>query len=179
MSQTRRFPFPRNVPNVSPAEFSQIITILPATDTFTLGGEPNYVSVAPWKTVGDRNTETPYNCVAIEFITDEPMTIGNGTTDLIGLYGQIDLVSNPTVASDRKRTLLAILGVNLLGAAPQIPIVVQAGPGDLVGYTQLVSNVAVYDRLSIGGVIGNVALPIEATTVTVVARPIRARDYLG
>jgi hypothetical protein len=179
MSQTRRFPFPRNVPNVSPAEFSQIITILPATATFTLGGEPNYVSVVPWKIAGDRNTEAPYTCVAIEFITSDPMTIGNGTTDLIGLYGQIDLTGNPTATNERKRTLLAILGVNLLGAAPQIPIVVQAGPGDLVGYTQLVSNVAVYDRLSIGGVLNDVSLPIEATTVTVVARPIRTRDYLG
>lgn len=178
MSQTLRFPFPRELPRISPAEYSQIITILPATDTLKLGGEAAYVSVAPWKTAGIQNTEAPYACVAIEFASANPMTIGNGTTDLIGLYGQIDLVANPTLPTERRRQLLAILGVSLGGVAPQIPIVQQAST-DLVGFTQLVGDVTVYDRLSVGGVLSDIALPIEATTVIVTARPIRRRDYLG
>jgi hypothetical protein len=180
MSQLLRFPFPRPIPGVSPAEESQIITLESAlAGTLPLGGSQNYTSVAAWKTSGNRNTETPYTCVAIEFSADGVGTIGNGTTELIGLFGQIDLVANPTTLAGRKRTLLAILGINIGNQMPQIPIVVQVGPAnDVVGYTQLVSNVAAYDRLSIGGVLGTVDIP-EAREITVVARPLRRKDYLG
>lgn len=177
--QTFRFPYLRQLPNVAPAEVSQIITLAAGVTSLALGGEQSYTSIVPWKTAGDRNTEAPYPCVALEFSGSGSGIIGNGTTELIGLFGQIDLTANPTIAANRRRTLLAILGLNLGAALPQIPLVAQAGPAsDLVGYTQLVSNIAVYDRLSIGGVLADVFVP-EGLTLTVVARPIRRRDYLG
>lgn len=178
MSATLRFPYPRLIPNIGQAETSQIITIASGVTMLPLGGAQNYADVRAWKIAGERS-EAPYPCVAIEFMGSTTGTIGNGTTDLIGLYGQIDLVANPTSAADRKRTLLAILGVGLGNQMPQIPIVTQAGPAnDVVGFTQVLSNIAVYDRLSIGGVLADVNLN-DNFAVTVVARPIRRREYLG
>lgn len=178
--QTLRFPYPRPIPNVGRSETSQIITLIDAqAGTLKIGGEQAYVDVSVWKTAGDRNTETPYNCVAIEFSGTGAGTLGNGTSELVGLFGQIDLIANPTTPSDRKRTLLAIIGTTIGNQMPQIPIVSQAGIGaDLVGYTQLVGNIAAYDRLSIGGVLADVTIP-ESMLLTVVARPLRRRDYLG
>lgn len=178
MSSTLRFPYNHAVPNAGRKEASQIITLLEAADNLPEGGENAYVDVRAWHTAGDRNTEAPYTCVVLEFSASAATTIGDGSTQLIGLYGQIDLVENPRAANERKRTLLAILGINLGGTAPQIPIVQQGGGGDLVGFSQMVSNIAAYDRLSIGGVLGDV-LTVEGVEVTVVARPLRRRDYLG
>lgn len=180
MSSTLRFPRPRNIPNVGQAEIDQIITILPATvGPLLLGGEQAYVSVNPWKLVGE-GTETPYSCIVLEFASSvAAATIGDGLTDMIGLYGQIDLATNPTTAAQRKRTLLAVLGINLGQVMPQIPIRTQAAPAnDLIGFSQVVSNIGNYDRLSIGGVLADVALP-EGMNLTVTARPIRRKDYLG
>lgn len=180
MSQTLRFPFPRPLPGVGPAETSQIIVLGAAlAGSLPLGGAQNYVSVADWKTAGNRNTETPYTCVAIEFSADGAGTLGDGTTELIGLFGEIDLVAIPANNTQRIRTLLAILGIGIGNQMPQIPLVAQVAPAnDIVGYTQLVSNVAAYDRLSVGGVLGTVEIP-EGRDVTIIARPLRRKDYLG
>jgi hypothetical protein len=180
MSTMIRFPFNRPIPNVGPAELSQIITILPATATIERGGAQAYADVRPWKQAGPLTTEAPYTCVVIEMSATAALTIGNGTTEMIGLYGQIDLAANPANAAQRKRTLIGILGLPLGAQMPQIPIVQQAAAAlDLVGFSQVFSNIAAYDRLSVGGVFGDVAVPVENETLTVVARPIRRRDYLG
>lgn len=180
MSTTLRFPFNRNRANIARNEISQIITILPLTvGNLRVGGAQTYADVRAWETAGERNTEAPYPCVVVEFSGSVAGIIGNGTTDLIGLYGQIDSVDAPTTAAQRKRTLLAILGLNIGNQMPQIPLVQQAAAAsDFVGFSQAISNVAAYDRLSIGGVLADVALP-ENMLITVVARPIRQRDYLG
>lgn len=180
MSTTLRFPFNRTRFNVARNELSQIITILPLTvTTLRVGGAQTYTDVRPWQTTGERNTEAPYPCVVIEFSGNAAGIIGNGTTDLIGLYGQIDAVDNPTSAAQRKRTLIAVLGINIGNPMPQIPLVQQAAAAsDFVGFSQAISNIAVYDRLSIGGVLANVALP-DNLIISVTARPIRQRDYLG
>lgn len=180
MPATVRFPYNRNIPNVGRNELTQIIQIRApgAGGALPAGGDQAYADVRPWKIAGE-NTEAPYTCVVLEFSGSAAGTIGNGTTELIGLFGQIDLVTAPTVAVDRKRTLIAVVGINIGNTMPQIPLIQQAAAAsDLVGFSQAFNNIAVYDRLSIGGVLGDVALP-EGLNLTVVARPIRRRDYLG
>lgn len=178
MSETLRFPFNRDIPHVGRNESSQILTIASAVTSLPLGGAQSYADIRPWKISGEQ-TEAPYPCVVLEFSSNIPTTIGNGTTDLIGLYGQIDLVQNPASATDRKRQFLGVIGINIGNVMPQIPIVQQAGPAnDVVGFSQMFNNIAVYDRLSIGGVLAAVTLG-EGVQLTVVARPIRRREYLG
>lgn len=178
MSATIRFPYNRTIPNKGPSEASQIITIAGAKATLPLGGEQDYTDVRIWQRAGERS-EVPYECVVLEYSANTAGTIGNGSTQMIGLYGQIDLVDNPTTAADRKRTLIAILGLNLGNQMPQIPIINQAGPAsDFVGFSQGLHNIGVYDRLSVGGVFGDIAMP-ESLLITVVARPIRRKDFLG
>jgi hypothetical protein len=178
MSETIRFPYNRNLP-IAASEATQIITILPAkTGTLALGGEQSYVSIAPWKTA-DESTAAPYACIALEFRGTIAGTIGNGTSELIGLYGQVNLVTTPTTNAQRQRQLIAVLGLQLGLLYPQIVIVRQSAPAsDLVGTTILASNIAVYDQLSIGGVTGAVTIP-EGMTFSVVARPIRRKDFIG
>lgn len=179
MSQTIRFPYNRDIPTAGSSESNQIITILPSkTVSLAQGGEQNYVSIAAWKSAGE-STESPYNCVVLEFSANIAGTIGNGTTELIGLYGQINLTSNPTLAAQRKRTLLGLVGFNLGATNPQIRIVQQAAAAnDFVGISQVFTNIAAYDQLSIGGVLGTVTIP-ENLELTVVARPLRIKDFIG
>lgn len=178
MTDTIRFPYNHTMPS-APSESNQIITVLNAkTVQLARGGEQSYASVAAWKTAGE-STEAPYTCVVIEVSANVAGTIGNGTTDMIGLYGQINLVDTPTNNTQRKRTLLGIIGLNIGNNMPQIPIVQQAAAAnDLVGFSQVFNNIAAYDQLSVGGVLGNVALA-EGVQVTVTARPLRIRNYLG
>ena len=179
MSSTVRFPYNRNIPNVGSIERSQLITIASGLTSLKLGGEQAYTSIRPLWIAGE-GREAPYVCIVIEFRADAGVgTIGNGTTDLVGLYGEIDLVETPTIAAERNRALLGIIGINLGNNAPQIPIVQQAGPAsDRVGFSQVFSNIACYDRLSIGGVLADITLP-EGLQISVTARPIRHKDYNG
>lgn len=179
MTITIRYPLNREIPNYSKSESSQIITIFSGNNALVLGGEQNYADVRAWHTTDERNMASPYSCVSIEFSATSAFTLGDGETELIGIYGQIDQVETPTTAAQRKRMLLAILGLGLGSQMPQVPIVQQAGPAlDFVGFSQMLSNLPAFDRLSIGGVLGPVLIP-EGITVTVVARPLRQREFLG
>lgn len=175
MPTTIRFPFNRNTANHA-AELNQIITILPSTATILAGGEATYTSIQPWKLNGSAD-EAPYTCIVLEFTATVATTIGDGTTQAIGLYGQVNLNAAGTPANQRRRHLLGIVGVNLGETFPQIPIIAQAS-AELVGYAHITADIAAYDALSIGGVFGNVVIG-DGASLTVVARPIRARDYLG
>jgi hypothetical protein len=179
MTSTIRYPLNREIPNFAQAESSQIITIFSGNNALVLGGEQAYADVRAWHTADERNMASPYSCVSIEFSANGAFTLGDGETELIGIYGQIDLVAAPTLAAQRKRMLLAILGLGLGSQMPQIPIVQQAGPAsDFVGYSQMLGSLPAFDRLSIGGVLGPVLIP-EGVTLTVVARPLRQREFLG
>lgn len=176
MSSTIRFPHNRIIPNVGPNEDTQIITLHAAVTAFPRGGVSAYTSIRPWWISGD-NDAAPYECIVIEFSSTLAGTLGDGEDDLIGLYGEVDLVETPANPAQRIRTLLGLIGINIGNAAPQIPFVV--GPAaDVVGYSQMFNNIAGYDRLSIGGVLADVNAPGDAA-ITVRARPIRRRDYLG
>lgn len=170
MSETLRFPLLKAVTGVGPDESSLVLTLGNALTQLALGGEANYTSLAPWK-LDVNATETPFGCAVIEFIGSASGVIGDGTIP-IGLYGGITLADGTI-----QKTLLGILGVNYAGTTvPQIPIVAQGG-GDIVGFSQPIANVAAYDSLSIGGVTSNIAW--EGFTVTVKARPLRRRAWLG
>jgi hypothetical protein len=179
MSATVRFPFNHSIPNVGPPERSQIIRIASSLTSLKLGGEQDYTSIRPLWIAGE-NREAPYTCIVVEFRAEAGVgTIGNGTTDLVGLYGEIDLVETPTNATERNRALLGIIGINLGNNAPQIPMVQQAGPAsDRVGFSQVFTNIACYDRLSVGGVLADITLP-EGLQISINVRPIRHKDYNG
>jgi hypothetical protein len=174
MSKTIRFPLLRNVPSVGRDESSLVVNVLTNAPVLSLGGaNGGYVSCEVWKTLR-RATESPYTCFALEFTASAALVIGNGTfAEQIGLYGAI-----VDAAGNLQRTLLGALGMARGGVAPQIPIVLNVGSGELVGYTEMVSDLSLYDFISVGGVAGDIAIP-GGETVTVRARPIRAREYLG
>lgn len=175
MAETIRFPFLKGVGGVGPSEASFVIDIFTG-QTIHIGGEPDYVSLAPWK-IDENATEAPFPCVAIEFMTDAPIIIGTGS-DPICLFGEIDLRTKPASA---KREMLGVLGTNFAGTTvPQIPIVEQADT-TIVGYSQVINLVACYDALSIGTLLGNLPLVGDDTPVNLIVtvRPIRRRDWMG
>lgn len=179
MSHTIRFPLLKAVPSVGPNESSLVITLQQGVTTFFQGGGSDashaYGDVRAWKTI-QRQTESPYSCIALEFTANGPVTIGDGTfAEQLGLFGRI-LNPNPLAVSPR--FLIGTLGIAMGGVAPQIPIVSRTSDADIVGYSQLISLVACYDELAVGGVSGDIVLPGEIE-VTVTARPIRQREYLG
>lgn len=178
MSDNWRFPFPGSplpsgplgaTPVVVTPETDQIIALATAVTgatAFFNGGPPEYAWVTSWhKAQG--STEVPYDEIVIEFTASAAITIGTGTpTGMLGLYGQI------STGASAGKFLLGILGVTLALAKPQIPIF-----NVDVGFAQKVCGVAVYDRLAIGGVGGDINT--GATTVTVRARPVRRRAFGG
>lgn len=175
MSHTIRFPLLAAKPSVGPDESASVITILLAATTLYKGGGDvigAYTPINALKTIM-RNTESPFVCAALEITASAAMTIGNGTfAEQIGLFGGILLPGGTTI-----KTLIGVLGIARGGAAPQIPIVVDPS-ATLVGFTQKVSDVTLYDSLSIGGVAGDITIA-EGETITVTIRPIRGREYLG
>lgn len=181
MSTTIRFPYLRARPNTF-NERSLIIELLPATGMLYRGGGDvlgKYASLSAWKLDetppgGKDLAASPFTCAVIEFEGDAAFTIGNGTVP-IGLYGAIvDRTVNPIT---RFKTLIGILGINIAGTnVPVIPLDMQ-GAGDLVGYSQPVSNVAVYDELSVGGVGADIDL--GDNEVIVRARPFIQRNWMG
>lgn len=132
--------------------------ILAPTNLLRHGGEPFGVDVGPFWLNNAYGTATSFCSITLEFTADGPLTLGNGTTELIGLFGRI-------VFGVGTRTLLGILGVNLGSTLPQIPIISAS-----VGYSQVVSLAALYSELTIGGVNG--AIATGGPIVTVVGRPI-------
>jgi len=164
MTTTIRFPRPvRSV--FGPSEANQILTILPSTNTLLQGGAAMYADISAWKIIAGE--EAPYTSIVIEVMASAAATIGDGTTR-IGLWGEIDPGGD---LSARRRSLLGVLGINLGNDAPQIPIITAD-----TGFAQTTCNVAAYDRLSVGGIEGDIVLGVN---VIVTARPIRARVYAG
>jgi hypothetical protein len=174
VSDTIRFPFTVTVPGVSAPEFDQIIILDAAVGTIVAGGTLGN-SIVAWRldqrTNAGFGTASPYGCVVIEIVADAAGIAGNGTTDLIGLYGTI---SDADGAGTSQRYLLGILGVNLGNALPQIPFVL-ALDGKITAYAQAVNLVACYDSLSIGGVTGDVSL--GGLNLLVTGRPVRRRVF--
>lgn len=169
MSRTIRFPLQQAVPSVGPAETSLIIDLGTFATIPKAGGLGLGVDVRAWKTI-QRQTETPFSCVVIEWTADAEMVVGDGTfAQQIGLYG--DIVTSTT----NTRFLLGVLGLARGGVVPQV--VIGNTGARLVGFAQVVSDVALYDALAIGGVTG--AIPIVGGLVTITARPIRSREYMG
>lgn len=174
MSRTIRFPLVKNVPNVGLAEPSLVLTLLSGVPTLKQGGADIYKATLPWKTV-KRQTESPFTCFAIEFTASAATVIGNGTfAEQIGLYGGI----YDAAGGLAQRYLIGVLGIARGGGAPQIPISTNDLAPQLVGYAQMAGDLSVYDSLSVGGVVNDIT-PGGGILITVKARPIRAREYLG
>lgn len=179
MSDTIRFPLLQGRGGQK-AERQLIIDLMGGpVSMLPQGGAQSYVSIAEWH-IGANGEESPFTCVVIEFSAPQAIVIGSGTNPVC-LFGEIVLdPTAPPSAANRIRSLIGVLGLNYQATdVPQIPIVQQAGPAsDFVGFAQPVSNVACYDALSIGGLTGDITLG-EGETVTVRARPIRRRDWVG
>lgn len=157
--------FPRLVQTaVGAAELDQIITLAIAPGDLELGGGllGVYTDISAWKTAADAS---PYSAIVIEASGSGLVTVGDGSiAQSIGLYGEIDGAG---------KFLLGVLGYPLGGVMPQIPIA-----SATVGFAQIVSFAANYDKLSVGGIFGAIAIS-EVIEVTWKVRPIRQRVYLG
>ena len=175
MTDTIRFPLIAGKSGAGTSEAAEVVTLLNAVTTIPKGGTNPYVDVAtPWK-IDVVGTESPFSCIVVEFLATAAGTIGDGTNPIC-LFGEITL---PTIGGTPLRTLLGILGTNFGGTTvPQIPMLTRSGDGALVGYSQIVSSVSCWDKLSIGALTGDVALA-EGVTLTVTARPIHRRLYAG
>lgn len=175
MPTTSRFPF-AVAQNGNQGEADQIISIFPATATIPRGGGDGWYSVEAWKQAGIQD-ECPYSDIVIEIVSNTaPFTLGNGTTDRIGLYGMVDR-GDGTSPVGRRRYLLGVLGINLGNTAPQVPFVQGGLAAEIINFAQVVCNVGAYNLLAIGGVTADIVT--GGPLITVTARPIRKRDYAG
>jgi len=146
------------------AELDQIITLAIAPGALELGGglAGVYTGVGAWKTAAG---SSPYSAIVVEAFGTALVTIGNGSiAQAIGLFGEIDGVG---------KYLLGVLGYPLGGVMPQLPVI-----SATVGFAQIVSYAANYDKLSVGGIFGAISIS-EVVAVTWKVRPIRQRSYLG
>jgi hypothetical protein len=168
MSASIRFPLLVGVAG-QPAETADVITLATAVTSLLKGGQVAYASITQWHSLAP-NQESPFTCVSIEFSGTAEVTIGTGANPIC-LFGEI------TLPAGTKRVLLGVLGINFGGTNnPQIRIIQQAD-GTFVGFAQITSNIACYDAISVGGLTADIT--IDAGAVTIVARPIRRRDWVG
>ncbi len=169
MSELIRFP-PSTATATQVAESDQIITLFSGA-TLHKGGEAAYTDISAWKKAQNGKAST-YTGVVLEFLsTEEAPTVGNGTlAQAIGLFGEIS-------GSGGGKFLLGLVGINLGGTVPQVPLVRNAA-AENIGMAQLTADISAYDKLSIGGVFNDVAVP-AAATLTVKVRPVSEREYLG
>lgn len=160
---TEQISFPQPTAKASgPAESDLIIEIF-SGGILNRGGEPTYEDVTAWKRAAN-DEASPFVGIVIEITSDSAQTIGSGeSTEAIGLFGEIDGIG---------KFLLGYLGINQGTAVPQIPIISAS-----IGFAQIVADVALYDRLSVGVV--NTASLEFLGQLTVTARPIRDRFYGG
>lgn len=169
MTTTINFPTPASTAN-HPSQANQIITLASAITMIPQGGPATYVDVSEWHR-DNAAKASPYTNIVIEFqATEGNIIIGDGSqAEAIGLFGEIDATG--------ERFLLGVLGVNLGATFPQIPISEQGN--NPIGYAQPSCNIAVYDRIAVGGIFGDVPVGGEAAELTIVARPIRTRHLAG
>lgn len=170
MSDVIQFPPEASTANIR-GEPTQTIKLLDAVNQLTQGGLATYTDVSAWKNA-NYGKASAYTGIVIEFsvsATTAKVVIGDGTlSQAIGLFGEISGVG---------KFFLGLLGTNLGGVVPQVVITSQGT--DAVGSAQITCDISVYDRLSVGGVFGAIAITGETPQLTVRARPIRNRDYIG
>ena len=178
MPTTSRFPL-ATATAASPSETDQIIQIFGPLATIYRGGG-SMIDVSAWQRAGFQS-ETPYSDIVLEFKCDDaslPYTLGNGTTDQIGLYGSLP---GEVISGTGPRYLLGVLGISLGNTMPQIPFVQSSlhGPPPLgmAYFAQVVCNVAQYGAIGIGAVSADIVT--GGPLITVTARPIRKRVYGG
>jgi hypothetical protein len=171
MSESIRFPL-RAAGPAGPNESNLIIQLFSGAGNFPPGGFFPYTSISALK-LDTFKSASPFCTVIIEFTTDTAQIVGNGTTEMVGLYGCIGDPTDPL----SQRYLLGGLGMGIGAKMPQIYMPV-AADAHIVGFAQVVSLSTLYDGLSIGsvGLAGAVAF---AGNVTVTARPVRRRDFAG
>lgn len=160
--------FPRTAQTIFGVDESALIIGLFSGATFGLGASTGGALIGEWK-INPLDTQGFSSIIdaAIEFSAPAAITIGNGTTDRLGIYG----------ITPGGLFLLGILGVNLGGTAPQIPIVTNGGAFVTTGYSQMVCNLGGFTGLAVGGV--QAAIGPLAQVITVTARPIIRRVYAG
>ncbi len=174
MSDTIRFPLVASGP-AGPAETSQIISFGAPQTSFPQGGPNLYADVRAWK-LEQYVTESPYCAVVIEFTAATGgFTLGNGTSDLIGLFG---LIGDITASTSAQKYLLGILGYGLGNKLPQLPFITDPDGVGVIGVAQVVKLVSLYDALAIGGVTGAITWAGNVP-VSITARPVRRRDFGG
>lgn len=162
MTQNIRFPFEQNT-GTQQAENNLVITLLNAATLIPEGGSGTGAPITPWRF---NSKLSPFTQIVIEIIGSEKMTLNDGSiAQAIGLYGR---------RGATQWYLLGVLGYNLGATMPQV----QIAAAD-IGFAQIVNYVPVYDQLAIGGIFGNISVPGEGPTITVTARPIFERDYIG
>ncbi len=165
MARNLRLPNTLNTASLK-AENDLVIEVLTAATNLPQGGG-SFGSLLPWKKAAPASV---YSQFVIEVFSSEatPQLINDGSAaQAIGLWGRYtDASGNPRTA------LLGVLGYSLGGVMPQITTVDAA-----TGFAQLVNVATVYESISIGGILADVAVP--AGSVTVTARPIIERDYGG
>lgn len=169
MTNTIRYPLPANTPSQR-SEADQIISLGTGLASLPRSGG-TFANVTAWQFDGIQN-ESPYVGVVIEIVGTATTLLGDGTlAQAIGLFGKLS--TNPAVTD---RYLLGLLGYPLGGVMPQIPLY-QSGGAANIACAFMTCNVALYTNLAIGGVFGDVA--VGAGTVSVTARPVRRRDFIG
>lgn len=153
-------------------EATQVITILNGVATIPVGGGAVYTDFDGLKIAGRSPGDSPYISLVIEFTATAAVTIGDGVTQTIGLYGEID---HP--GGSINKYLLGALGFTFLGrSSPQI-IIGTDGIGGFVGQAQIIQAEAAYNRLSVGCV--QAAIPLGGPLVTCKIRPFILRSYQG
>lgn len=165
MSEVVQFP-PESGTATVPAEANQTITLLSGTDTLSKAGSAAFLDISAWKNANFGQASS-YTGVVIEFACTATGTLGDGTAaQAIGLYGE---------RTGGGKFLLGLLGINLGGAVPQIPMIVNAA-AVVVGFAQITADISLYDKIAVGAVFADL---VAAGTLTIKARPIRAKDYIG
>lgn len=167
MSELIKFP-PETSTAKIPAEANQIITLVTAGE-IKKGGEPAYTDIAAWKKLL-YGTASSYITVVVEFISTAEGIFGDGTqAEAIGLFGEL---------ANGDKFCLGLLGMNLGGVVPQIPLI-QNAAAENIGFAQITVNIALYTKLSVGGLFGDITAPGVEPELTVRVRPVLDRDYIG
>lgn len=168
MAEMIKFP-PETATVQMPAEANQIITLINALGEIKKGGEAAYTDITTWKKLL-YGTATSYIAVVVELISTAEGIFGDGTqAEAIGLFGEL---------ANGDKFCLGLLGINLGGTVPQIPLI-QNAVAENIGFAQLTVDISLYDKLSIGGLFGDIQAPGADPELTVRVRPVLDRDYIG
>jgi hypothetical protein len=155
-------------------EKSEIITLFMNTATIFKGGQNLMAQISKLQQASRDPVSSAFIDLVIEFTADQPVTIGDGASNIVGLYGEI---SPPGGIGNSQRFLLGNLGVSLgPGLSPQIPIV-DVGIPNMIGFAQIIQASTVYDFIGVGGILADI--PLGGPVVTCTVRPLIIRSYAG